>query len=167
MIGLPSETDEDIEEIIELTLKCKDIINKRQSGTRLTLNIAPFVPKAGTPFQWLPMAPIPTLNHRLSLLKSKLPPKGIKLKCESPAWSQVQGVLAKGDTKVTEVLANIEEISLAGWRQAIKKHSLNVDYYVNQRWDISRKLPWSVIDEGTKPEYLEAELNKALSQAQR
>ena len=167
MIGLPSETDEDIEEIIELTLKCKDIINKRQSGTRLTLNIAPFVPKAGTPFQWLPMAPIPTLNHRLSLLKSKLPPKGIKLKCESPAWSQVQGVLAKGDTRVTEVLANIEEISLAGWRQAIKKHSLNVDYYVNQRWDISRKLPWSVIDEGTKPEYLEAELNKALSQAQR
>jgi len=167
MIGLPSEADEDIEAIINLTLKCKDIIDRRKSGTRLTLNIAPFVPKAGTPFQWLPMAPIPTLNHRLSLLKSKLPSKGIKLKCESPAWSQVQGVLAKGDARVTEVLANIEDVSLAGWRQVIKKHSLDVDYYVNQRWDISQKLPWAVIDEGTKPEYLEAELNKALSQAQR
>ena len=165
MIGLPSEYDEDIEEIIELTLKCKDLIDRQQSGTRLTLNIAPFVPKAGTPFQWLPMAPIPTLNHRLSLLKNRLPPKGIKLKCESPAWSQVQGILARGDVRVAEVLANMEEISLAGWRRVTRKHHLDTDFYA-QRWDISQKLPWAVIDSGTKPEYLEAELDKSLSQAQ-
>ena len=165
MIGLPSENDEDIEEIIELALKCKGIIDRQQSGTRLTLNIVPFVPKAGTPFQWLPMAPIPTLNHRLSLLKNRLPPKGIKLKCESPAWSQVQGVLARGDVRVAEVLANMEEISLAGWRRVTKKCDLDIDFYT-QRWDISQKLPWAVIDSGTKPEYLEAELNKSLSQAQ-
>ncbi|MDD5083087.1 MAG: radical SAM protein, partial [Dehalococcoidales bacterium] len=57
MIGLPSETDEDIEGIIKLTRKCKDILDRRLTGSRLTLNVAPFVPKAGTPFQWLPMAP--------------------------------------------------------------------------------------------------------------
>ena len=161
MIGLPSEADEDIEEIVNLTLKCKDILDRRQSGTRLTLNIAPFVPKASTPFQWLPMAPVQTLNHRLSLLQNNLPPKGVKLKSESPAWSQVQGVLARGDTRVAEVLANTEEVSLAGWRRAVEKCRLDIDFYA-QRWDISQKLPWAVIDSGIKPEYLEGELNKVM-----
>ncbi len=161
MIGLPSEADEDIEEIVNLTLKCKDILDRRQSGTRLTLNIAPFVPKAGTPFQWLPMVPVQTLNHRLSLLKNSLPPKGVKLKSESPAWSQVQGVLARGDVRVAEVLASMEEVSLAGWRRAVEKCRLDIDFYA-QRWDASQKLPWAVIDSGTKASYLESELNKAV-----
>jgi len=163
MIGLPSETDEDIEEIVNLTLRCKDILDRRQSGTRLTLNIAPFVPKASTPFQWLPMAPLTSLNHRLSLLKNNLPPKGIKLKSESPAWSQVQGVLARGDARVAEVLANMEEVSLAGWRRAVQKCHLDIDFYA-QRWDVSQKLPWGIIDSGIKTTYLESELNKALAQ---
>ena len=161
MIGLPSETDEDIEEIVNLTLRCKDILDRRQSGTRLTLNIAPFVPKAGTPFQWLPMAPLASLNHRLSLLKNNLPPKGVKLKSESPAWSQVQGVLARGDARVAEVLTNMEVVSLAGWRRAVEKCRLDIDFYA-QRWDINQKLPWAVIDSGTKASYLEGELNKAV-----
>ncbi|MFQ6122872.1 MAG: radical SAM protein [Dehalococcoidales bacterium] len=162
MIGLPSETDEDIEEIIKLTLRCKNIIDRRRSGTRLTVNIAPFVPKAGTPFQWLPMTPVQTLNQRLSLLRNNLSPKGIKLKSESPAWSQVQGVLARGNTGVAEVLANIDEVSLAGWRRAVEKYHLDTDFYA-QRWDVSQRLPWGVIDSGTKVTYLESELNKALA----
>jgi radical SAM superfamily enzyme YgiQ (UPF0313 family) len=163
MIGLPSETDEDIEEIVNLMLKCKSILDKRQSGTRLTLNVTPFVPKAGTPFQRLPMGPIPVLKHRLALLKSSLQPKGIKMKSESPAWSQIQAVLARGDSKVAEVLANTEEVSLSGWRRAVEKSQLDTDFYAHQRWDASQRLPWAIIDSGTKAEYLEGELNKALS----
>ena len=162
MIGLPSETEEDIEEIIKLTLVIKDIIDKRQRGTRITLNIAPFVPKAGTPFQWLPMAPIQALNHRMALLKKSLPPKGVKLKCESPAWSQVQGVLARGDTSLAAVLADIDEVSLSGWRRAVEKHRLDVDFYAHQRWDTTQRLPWAVIDSGDKIEHLKRELGKAL-----
>jgi len=165
MIGLPSETDEDIEEIINLTLSCKDILDRQQTGCRLSLNIAPFVPKAGTPFQWLPMAPLQTLNRRLSLLKNSLPPKGIKVKSESPAWSQVQGVLARGDVKLAEVLANIEQVSLSGWRKAVEKCHLDIDFYAHQRWDTSERLPWAILDSGTEPGYLELELNRALSQA--
>ncbi|MBA7700117.1 hypothetical protein ES703_108824 [subsurface metagenome] len=145
MIGLPSETDEDIEEIINLALKCKNILDRRQSGTRITLNIAPFVPKAGTPFQWLPMAELPILNRRLSVLKNSLQPKGIKIKSESPAWSQVQGVLARGDIKLAEVLANIEEVSLSGWRRAVEKCHLDIDFYALQRWDTTQKLPWAIL----------------------
>jgi radical SAM superfamily enzyme YgiQ (UPF0313 family) len=164
MLGLPSETDDDVADIIELALAARDIINRRKSRTRITINIAPFVPKAGTPFQWLPMAPLPTLNRRLSLLKKSLPPKGIKIKVESPAWSQIQGVLARGDTGLADVLANVEEITLSGWRKAVAKCRLDIDYYVNQRWDTSQRLPWDFIDSGTKVEHLCAELEKALPQ---
>jgi radical SAM superfamily enzyme YgiQ (UPF0313 family) len=164
MVGLPSETDEDIEEIINLTLKCKSILDRQQSGCRISLSIAPFVPKAGTPFQWLPMAQLSTLNRRLSLLRNNLLPRGIKLKCESPAWSQVQGVLARGDAKLAEVLANIERVSLSGWRQAVKKSHLDIDFYDHQRWDTGQKLPWAILDSGIKSGHLELELNRALAQ---
>jgi radical SAM superfamily enzyme YgiQ (UPF0313 family) len=161
MLGLPSETDEDVKAIIELTLAAKEIIDRRRSKTRIVLTVAPFVPKAGTPFQWLPMASLETLNRRLSLLRSSLPAKGIKLKAESPAWSQVQGILSRGDAKISGILADVEEVSLSGWRKAASKHHLDVDYYVKQRWDTARKLPWSVIETGTSIKRLQGELKKA------
>ena len=163
MIGLPSETDEDIEAIVSLALACKNILDRHQSGSRLSLNIAPFVPKAGTPFQWLPMTPVTTLNHRLALLKKGLAAEGIKLNGESPAWSQVQAVLARGDTKLTEVLASVEEVSLSGWRKAVAKCHLNIDFYAHQTWDTSQKLPWAMLDSGTATTYLERELRRAIA----
>jgi len=164
MIGLPTETDEDIEEIIKLTLRYKNILDRRQTGCRIAVTISPFVPKAGTPFQWLPMTRPFILNRRLSLLKNSLMPKGIKLKWESPAWSQVQGVLARGDVKLAEVLASMEEVSLSGWHKTTEKCHLDIDFYAHQRWDTDQRLPWEVLDLGTKPEKLGLELNRALAQ---
>ena len=149
MVGLPTETDEDIAEIAKLALRCKGILDRQLKGTRLSLNIAPFVPKAGTPFQRLPMAPVETLRQRVARLKSSLAPRGIQLKCESPAWSQVQAVLARGDTSVARVLNDIEESSLAGWRKAVAKYQLDTDFYAHQEWGESQRLPWAVID--TRP----------------
>ncbi len=163
MIGLPSETDTDIEEMVTLTLKCKDILDKGGDGCRLSLNVTPFVPKAGTPFQWLPMSDLATLNYRLALLRKKLAPKGIKLKSESPAWSQVQGALARGDARMAEVLAGVEEVSLAGWRKAIERQHLDIDSYVLEPWDVSQKLPWAMLDLGVSPEHLVCELNRAMT----
>ena len=162
IIGLPGETDEDTEEIIRLTLAIKERIERRQSGARITLNAAPFVPKAGTPFQWLPMASMDTLNRRLGLLRSSLPLKGVKLNEESPAWSQVQGVLSRGDERLAKAIAGMEEISLAGWRNIVETNQLDIDHYVNQKWETGQKLPWGIIDSGIKTERLCGELEKAL-----
>lgn len=163
IIGLPSETDEDIEAIIKLALKCKETIDKKRSGCRLTLNISPFVPKAGTPFQWLPMEQPAILNRRLVVIKNNLMPKGIKVKAESPAWSQLQGVLARGDERLAGVLADSEGLSLAAWRQAAEKHEIDIDFYAHQRWDVSQKLPWGMIELGTKTGHLESELSRAMA----
>jgi len=164
MIGLPSETDADIEQIITLAIRCKDMLDKGKAGCRLSLNVTPFVPKAWTPFQWLPMADLATLNNRLAILKKRLSPRGVKVKSESPAWSQVQGALARGDTKMAEVLAGMEEVSLAGWRRAIEKYQLDLDFYVLEKWDVSRQLPWEVLDLGVSKEHLIRELNRATAQ---
>lgn len=145
MIGLPSETDADIEEIVNLTLNCKEILEKKRSGTRLTLNIAPFVPKAGTPFQRQATAPVKTLDARMAFLKDRLMPKGIKLKLESPLWSEVQAVLSRGDAQIADVLADIEKPSLSAWRRAVARHGLNVNFYAHQEWGEEQRLPWGVI----------------------
>jgi radical SAM superfamily enzyme YgiQ (UPF0313 family) len=163
MIGLPSESDSDVEEMVTLTLRCKDILDKSGTGCRLSLKVAPFVPKAGTPFQWLPMSDLATLNYRLALLRKKLAPKGIKVRSESPAWSQVQGALARGDANMAEVLASIEEVTLAGWRKAIGEHHLDFDFYVLEQWDVSQRLPWAMLDLGVSPEHLVRELNRAIA----
>ncbi len=161
MVGLPTETDEDIAAIARLTLQCKSLLDRQAKGARLSLNIAPFIPKAGTPFQRLPMASIGTLKQRIARLKSSLAPQGIQLKCESPAWSEVQAVLARGDTRVAQVLNNIEENSLAGWRKAVAGCHLDTDYYAHQQWPESQKLPWDIIDAGTKIDQPDAGLNGA------
>ncbi|MDO8567802.1 MAG: radical SAM protein [Dehalococcoidales bacterium] len=163
MTGLPTETDEDTEEIINLALTAKGILDK--SGARLTINISPFVPKPGTPFQWFHMAPVETLDRRIEHIKNRLAKKGIKLNYEGPAWSEVQAVLSRGDARIAEVLADMEAWSLPAWRRAVKKFDLDVDFYAHQKWDTSRELPWSVVDSGMRLERLKGELSKALGEA--
>jgi len=163
IVGLPTETDDDAEAIVDLSLAIKERLDKRRSSTRVTLTATPFVPKAGTPFQWLPMAPVETLNDRLTLLRSSLPLRGIRLNEESPAWSHVQGALSRGDEKLSEVLDAVEEVSLAGWRKAIESCGLDIDHYVNHQWETRQELPWGMIDSGVKIERLKDELEKALT----
>jgi radical SAM superfamily enzyme YgiQ (UPF0313 family) len=145
MIGLPEETDDDIEAIALLVKKCKDIFDKHASWSRITLTIAPFVPKAGTPFQREGIAALEILKYRLSLLKSKLPAKGINVKNESVEWSEVQAVLSRGDERLAAVLANIHRLSLAQWHQAMAKAGLDIDFYAHAKWDEQQKLPWEGI----------------------
>jgi len=165
MLGLPSETDEDVEQIIDLALSCKRILDRGQSGCRLDLKLAPFVPKAGTPFQWLPMAPQDVLRQRISRLKKALLPRGIRLKVESLAWSEVQGVLARGDLRLAEVLASMEETSLAGWQKAVERCHLDVEYYAYKRWDTAQELPWAILDSGIEVNKLKMELYRAMARA--
>ncbi|MBI2836462.1 MAG: radical SAM protein [Chloroflexi bacterium] len=162
MIGLPTETDEDIEAIIKLTLKCRDIMESQIPGSRIVLSVSPFVPKAGTPFQWMPMEQLAVLERRLGLLKTQLERRGVQVKGESPAWSEVQAVLARGDSSLAAVLATMSKTSLSEWRRALKTHGVDADYYAHQKWDTSKKLPWAVVDPGVKLSELQAELGRAV-----
>jgi hypothetical protein len=111
------------------------------------------------------MADLLALNRRLAMLKKELAPQGIKIKSESIAWSHVQGALARGDEKMAEVLANMEEVSLSGWRKAVEKCRLDINRYVLEKWDVSDGLPWAMLDLGVSNEYLVCELNRAMAES--
>jgi len=159
MIGLPTETDDDIHELVKLTLALK----KRVEGTvtRIAITVEPFVPKAGTPFQWLAMAPEDVLDERMNRIKNSLSKKGIDIRAESVGWSLVQGVLARGDAKLGAILAKMQHNSLAAWRRALDECNLSASRYAHRELSLNGPLPWDVLDSGITPDYLEKELSKA------
>ncbi len=161
MIGLPTETDDDIEDMIKLTLALKGHIDKKKAGSRVTLTVSPFVPKAGTPFQWLPMTSGEILTRRLSLLKNSLKPKGIEFSSESVNWMVIQGILSRGDARLAQVLVKMEGKTISSWRRAMEQCSLDAGYYVNREIPPSESLPWSNIDSGVNKDYLQSELEQA------
>ncbi len=159
MIGLPTESDNDIEEIIKLSLTLKGRIER--TGCRIALTAEPFVPKAGTPFQWLEMASQEVLRRRMNRIKNALTKNGIEVRSESVGWSLVQGVLSRGDARLGAVLAGMAEGSLAAWRRALEEHNLSADFYIHREIPPDEPLPWSVVDSGVIPDYLAQELTRS------
>jgi radical SAM superfamily enzyme YgiQ (UPF0313 family) len=163
MIGLPTETEWDIDETIRLTLAFRETLERGGSKARLSLNVAPFVPKAATPFQWLPMAPPEIIQAHLAKLKAGLSARGIKVKAESPPWSEVQAVLARGDQKLASVIAAAWPLRLASWRQSMDEAGLDIDSYIYRRIAPGEVLPWSVVDGGAPVSRLYKELESAFT----
>ncbi len=159
MIGLPTETDDDVEEMIGLSIALKRRIER--TGCRIALTVEPFVPKAGTPFQWLPMAAEEVLKRRIARLRRALPGEGIDVRSESVPWSVVQGDLSRGDAGLGEALAGMSGGGLASWRAALQKQGLSAGHYAHREIPLDEPLPWSVVDSGVIPVYLRDELEKA------
>ncbi len=145
MTGLPGETEEDIQALAELVLESKKLIGSSRAKTRLSINLSPFVPKAGTEFQLMPMAPLDTIRQRTSYLKNRLANKGIQIKHESPQWSEIQAVLSRGDSTLAGVLAGMEQDSLPEWHRMIEEKQIDADYFAHRRWENGSKLPWAII----------------------
>jgi radical SAM superfamily enzyme YgiQ (UPF0313 family) len=148
MVGLPTETDGDIEEMARLVKACRDIMAKPSPASRITLTVAPFVPKAGTDFQREGMAPVAVLKQRLILLKRLLTGTGINIKNESIEWSEVQAALSRGDGRLAPVMADMDVVSLAEWARAAEKAGLDLDFYAHRKWGSKQELPWRMIDAG-------------------
>ena len=157
MLGLPTETDEDVQALIDLALAVQGRFPRR-----ITVNITPFVPKAHTPFQWVAMAPVEGLQKGLTRIEQALRPRGVAVKAESPAWAAVQGVLSRGDSRLGQALIRIERKSLAAWRRALRECQLEAAEYLRERsWD--EPLPWAVVDSGVRQEYLWREMGRAMN----
>jgi radical SAM superfamily enzyme YgiQ (UPF0313 family) len=163
MLGLPRETDEDVLALADLALQAKSNIERRKCRTRLSLNIAPFVPKANTPFQWLGMSSLELIQRRLTIVKSRLAHEGIQVKSESPQWSEVQAVLSRGDAALAPALAEVDSPSLPAWAQALQNLGVDASYYSHATWNLDARLPWHFIDQGDSAEKLKGELNLALA----
>lgn len=155
MLGLPAETEEDVQAIVDLVTAVRERFSRR-----ITVNVAPFVPKAHTPFQWAAMTPEGIIRERLRYLEQKLRPRGMAVKSDSPAWAAVQGVLSRGDRRLGRVLTRMDRTSLAQWQRALRESGLEAEEYLRQR-SLDETLPWSVVDSGLSQVYLRREWERA------
>jgi len=163
MIGLPTETDDDIMQLAQLALAARDIIDSKRARTKLTVNVTTFIPKAQTPFQWMPMAAPDVIDNRISIIKSALLKKRIELKYDSDKWSLVQAALARGDAGLANVLLKMNKTTLAEWNRAMAERGLSSEQYALRQMALDEELPWDKIDSGTSKEKLIRELNAALA----
>lgn len=164
IIGLPTETQEDIEGIIALTKKIRHHMGKggRRVG-EITLSITPFVPKAWTPFQWQPFEDIKTLKKKIQTIKKgvgKIP--RARVIHDLPKWGYVQTLLSMGDRRVGDILLRVHEAK-GDWGATLKNSYINPDFWVYREKGKDEILPWDFIDHGIKKEDLWEEYQKALA----
>lgn len=163
MVGLPEETEEDVDAIRELALTVMKCMKDSGRAGLLTLSVNPFVPKPFTPFQWLPMQDQSIVSARIGRLEKSLKnEKKIRVQSESLREAYLQGVLARGDRRIGQVL--LQAHLLGGrkyWKQALKATDTDEREYLYQQRSLSQALPWEVIDVGVTRSYLLSELQKA------
>ena len=159
MIGLPVETHEDIEGIVELVKKVRKISNRGN----IILSISTFVPKPFTPFQWHPMESLDSVKGKLKFIKKALrDEKGIKVFHDVPKYAHMQGMFSTGDRRVFGVIK--EMVKTDDYRAACSKAGVDMGFYIFRERDFDEMLPWDFIDAGISKEKLRDEYIKALSQ---
>jgi radical SAM family uncharacterized protein len=170
IIGLPTETDRDIEEIVALTRRIKHIFLKvgreRKRLGRITLSISPFIPKPSTPFQWAPYEEINSLKRKIKVIRNELRGEGnVQVIHNLPKWGYIQTLLSRGDGRVGRLLLAAHHNG-GNWHKAFKEINLNPDFYVYREMDLDEILPWDFIDHGIRKDYLRREYLAALREGE-
>jgi radical SAM superfamily enzyme YgiQ (UPF0313 family) len=165
MIGLPSETDEDLVAIRDLTvaLRARMLEASRSSGTigRVVASVNPLVPKPGTTYQWLPMTRARVIEQKTERLRALVAGvENVYFTIKSERHSYYQGLLSLGDRRVADVIERAEQNG-GDWRGAVAETGLDADAYLYRDRTADAFLPWQIIDGGLKTSFLREELEKS------
>jgi len=167
MIGLPTETMDDVEAIITLCKKIKQRFLKASRLRRrigaITISINSFVPKPFTPFQWVAMNDELTLKKKINMIKNGLKKvANMRIHADIPRWAYIQAMFSRGDRRVAKILT-LANKNRGNWAQTLKETSINPNFYVLRDRFMDELLPWDFIDHGVKKSFLKDEYKKALS----
>ena len=167
MIGLPTETDKDIEAIVGLAERTQAHMEKVGCKGRLTLSINPFIPKPFTPFQWMAMDNQKVVEKKLQYIKKALQKnRRIEVLVESPKEAYIQGVLARGDRRLGAVIAACAvNRGSKSFKSEMKAAGLDMDDMNYRERSFDEFLPWSHLDMGMQEGYLEMEWQRSLDEA--
>ncbi|MCL6634983.1 MAG: TIGR03960 family B12-binding radical SAM protein [Peptococcaceae bacterium] len=177
MIGLPTETEEDLEGIVHLARAVQEEGKKAgvpRGKLRVTVSASSFVPKAHTAFQWEPQAPLEELKKRQAFLASRLKAPGIKFNWHDAEVSFLEAVFARGDRRLGRVLWEAfklgcrfdgwtEHFQYDRWLKAFEAAGLDPARYANRRYRYEDVLPWDHLDAGVSKRFLINEHKRALS----
>ncbi len=177
MIGLPTETDEDLEELVRLTEQLV-AMGRRIRGRKVEVKVSVgcFVPKAWTPFQWEPFSGVEELERRIGLLRRRFRRiRGARLTWNEPREAALETILSRGDRRLGPVICRAhdlgavfdgwnEQLDLGAWERALEEHGIDVEAALGEK-DIHGPLPWDLIDAGVRKGYLKAELRRSRNEA--
>ena len=178
MLGLPTETDEDvlgIADLAEKVRKCYFAVPKEQRapGLRITVSASVFVPKNFTPFQWSAQLDYDSVVRRQQLLKDALRKiKGVDFKYHAPDVSYIEAVFARGDRRLADALERAyrlgckmdgwsDQFRYDAWLQAFKDTGIDPDFYACRERSVDEVLPWDHLDAGITKQFLIREWTKA------
>ena len=177
MMGLPTETDEDVAGISDLASLVADQYfavpkEKRAKGLRITVSTSCFVPKPFTPFQWEPMDTMENLERKQDILKSKIRSRSIKYNWHDATVSFLEAVFARGDRRLNKVLVEAQKrgIKFDGWAEyfdfdkwmeIFKDCGIDPDFYATRKRSYDEVLPWDHINVGVSKNFMINENKKA------
>jgi radical SAM superfamily enzyme YgiQ (UPF0313 family) len=166
MIGLPTETDQDLVAIRDLTLQLRDIMVKHGRGRgqlgRIVGSVNPLVPKPGTAYQWLPMEDDASIERKIRRMRSLIAGiDNVYINIKSERHSFYQALLSLGDRRVAPAIEAAERNG-GNWRAAVADTSVDAGFFVFRDRSRDRVLPWDIIDGGMKGDFFRAEFDKAL-----
>ncbi len=167
MIGLPTETDEDVGSIVDFVIECRrifvDASRPLKKVGKIGVQINPFVPKPWTPFQWASMTPLETLEKRMQIIRKglgKIP--NLVIRMESPRSAQIQAFLSRGDRRIARVLLAAAERD-GNWSGILKNQKMSLDFYAYRERSRDEIFPWDVTDHGVSKEALYRVYSRAIS----
>ncbi len=166
MIGLPTETDDDLVAIRDQTLELRDrmLRHARPRGTigRIIGSVNPLIPKPGTAYQWLPMESDANVDRKIKRLRSLTAGiDNVYFNIKSERHSYYQALLSLGDRRVAPVIAAAERNG-QNWRAAVAETGIDADFYIFRDRSNDKVLPWDIIDGGMKASFFHAEFDKSL-----
>jgi len=166
MLGLPTETEADVNAIVELVKRIKHRFLKTSRGKghigTITVSLSSFVPKAFTPFQWVAMDEVTALKRKIKIVKTGLKKTAnVRVHADVPRWAYLQGVIARGDRRVADILL-LGHKNRGNWPQTFKSSPFNPHFYVHRERDADERFPWDIIDQGIDKDFLWKEYQRAL-----
>jgi radical SAM family uncharacterized protein/radical SAM-linked protein len=175
MIGLPTETDADLDAIADLCVKVRDAAGRHVKRLQVTAAVSPFVPKTHTPFQWEAQIGMEEIRRRIYYIKDALKPfKRITLKYHQPEMSFLEGVFSRGDRRLGLVLESAyrkgalfsswrDHLHLEPYLEALAEHGLRPEEFQGAR-DVDAPLPWDHLSCGVSKQFLLTERRRALEE---
>ena len=167
MVGLPTESDADVAAIVDLVKRIKHNFLAASRGRghmgEITVSLSSFVPKPFTPFQWVAMDEVKSLKAKIKAVKSGLgKTANVRVHADVPRWAYLQGVLARGDRRVADMLRLAHE-NQGNWPRTFKESAVNPHFYVHRERRADECFPWDFIDHGIDRTYLQQEYRRALA----